>query len=55
MYVAFVHYKDTPGLFGCTRLVTVDHVKAINKLIPTFGKHPNSRTKAALKSVRSKA
>ena len=55
MNVTFSHYKDTLSQFECTRLITTDQVKAIIKLTPIFGKHPNSRDKVARRSVRSEA
>ena len=30
-------HKDTPRQFECTRLITVDHVKATLKRVPGFG------------------
>jgi autotransporter strand-loop-strand O-heptosyltransferase len=36
-------HKDTPRQFECTRLITVDHVKAIIQRIPMFGNF-NSKT-----------
>ena len=36
-------HKDTPRQFECTRLITVDHVKATIQRIPTFGNF-NSKT-----------
>ena len=30
-------HKDTPRQFECTRLITVDHVKATIRTIPGFG------------------
>lgn len=35
-------HKDTPRQFECTRLITVDHVKAVIKTIPGFGEHQSS-------------
>ncbi len=35
-------HKDTPRQFECTRLITVDHVKAAIKQIPGFGVHATS-------------
>jgi autotransporter strand-loop-strand O-heptosyltransferase len=32
-------HKDTPRQFECTRLITVDQVKAVIKTIPGFGAH----------------
>ena len=32
-------HKDTPRQFECTRLITVDHVKATIRRIPGFGKY----------------
>lgn len=38
--------KDTPRQFECTRLITVDHVKATIERIPGFGEH-KARAQAA--------
>lgn len=38
--------KDTPRQFECTRLITVDHVKATIERIPGFGEH-KARAEAA--------
>jgi len=35
-------HKDTPRQFECTRLITVDHVKATLQRIPGFGTHVNA-------------
>ena len=32
-------HKDTPRQFECTRLITVEHVKATIQRIPGFGTH----------------
>jgi hypothetical protein len=32
-------HKDTPRQFECTRLITADHVRAIIRRVPGFGKH----------------
>ena len=37
-------HKDTPRQFECTRLITVDQVKAVIKSIPGFGSHAPSRS-----------
>ena len=42
-------HKNTPRQFECTRLITVDHVKAIIQRIPTFGNF-NSKTAASAKN-----
>jgi autotransporter strand-loop-strand O-heptosyltransferase len=39
-------HKDTPRQFECTRLITVDHVKATIARIPGFGAHANETAAA---------
>jgi autotransporter strand-loop-strand O-heptosyltransferase len=38
-------HKDTPRQFECTRLITVDHVKAALRQIPGFGVHKPGRNR----------
>ena len=45
-------HKDTPRQFECTRLITVEHVKATIQRIPGFGAAKQSRTAAAGKGKR---
>jgi autotransporter strand-loop-strand O-heptosyltransferase len=48
--------KETPRQFECTRLITVEHVKATLQRIPDFGKHAakvDTKTNERGKSGRS--
>jgi autotransporter strand-loop-strand O-heptosyltransferase len=45
-------HKDTPRQFECTRLITVDHVKAVLKRIPGFGR-PAGKEKLQQGSVQN--
>ena len=45
-------HKDTPRQFECTRLITVEHVKATIQRIPGFGAAKQSRTASAGKGKR---
>jgi hypothetical protein len=40
-------HKDTPRQFECTRLITVDQVKAVIGSIPGFGIRAATRAEAA--------
>jgi autotransporter strand-loop-strand O-heptosyltransferase len=46
-------HKDTPRQFECTRLITVDHVKATIRRIPGFGVHSVSHAESARKPIRA--
>jgi autotransporter strand-loop-strand O-heptosyltransferase len=44
-------HKDTPRQFECTRLITVDQVKAAVRTIPGFGGHPRVRRAPEVRSI----
>jgi autotransporter strand-loop-strand O-heptosyltransferase len=47
-------HKDTPRQFECTRLITVEHVKAIIGRIPGFGLHKTSGARPPAKKKPGK-
>ena len=53
-YLWCPRHKDTPRQFECTRLITVDHVKAIIKSIPGFATRAQARPEQLESRARSK-
>jgi autotransporter strand-loop-strand O-heptosyltransferase len=46
-------HKNTPRQFECTRLITVDHVKATIERIPGFGQYRNNKDATPAKAEES--
>ena len=47
-------HKDTPRQFECTRLITVDQVKATIQRIPSFGKQIRLQAKQSSERIRAR-
>ena len=53
-WIFYTRHKDTPRQFECTRLITVDQVKAVIRSIPGFATHAARKTSGSEEGQRKK-